>query len=167
MPSAVPDAEDWRPHPPNDTPTPSTPDIFLARMERLAELWDDIVDQRAREIAQPRIQAAEARAEAAERRAAGAAAHCEERITDLQAEMQRQLTANERFRDREISEFQGLLGSVSLYIKWKYVTKQLTTPQKERFADAVDAWSADLNDGTAAPPALAPRWWRADYRADA
>lgn len=60
-------------------------------------------------------------------------------------------------------QYTDLLGSISLYIPWEYVTKQLTTPQKELFADAVDAWSARLNDGE--PEELrvesgARRWWR-------
>lgn len=63
----------------------------------------------------------------------------------------------------EQREYEDLLGSIWLYIKWEYVTRQLTTPQKELFADAVDAWSARLNEGE--PEELrvesgARRWWR-------
>jgi hypothetical protein len=57
--------------------------------------------------------------------------------------------------------YQDLLGSIWLYIPWQFVTKQLTTPQKELFADAVDAHSRRLN---ADEPEInlhpAERWWR-------
>lgn len=59
--------------------------------------------------------------------------------------------------------YEDLLASIWLYVKWHYVTRQLTTPQKELFADAIDAHHAranaedpDLN----APPV--DRWWRPD-----
>lgn len=62
-------------------------------------------------------------------------------------------------------EYQDLLGAIWLYIPWQFVTKQLTTPQKELFADAVDASSVRLNaedpDLGAGPAA---RWWRDDQR---
>lgn len=63
----------------------------------------------------------------------------------------------------EQREYEDLLGSIWLYIKWEYVTRQLTTAQKELFADAVDAWSARLNAGE--PEDLqvesgTRRWWR-------
>lgn len=44
-----------------------------------------------------------------------------------------------------------VLHSVWLYIDWRYVTKQLTTEQKNLFADAVDAHSEE--------PPVADRWW--------
>lgn len=59
-----------------------------------------------------------------------------------------------------VAELEDLLGEVSLYIDWHYVTRQLTTPQKERFADAVQAASARLNAGTEVPARSPERWWR-------
>jgi hypothetical protein len=58
-----------------------------------------------------------------------------------------------------LRESQDLLGAISLYIPWRFVTQQLTTPQKEQFADAVDAWSGRLNAGDGAKM---DRWWRGD-----
>jgi hypothetical protein len=52
-----------------------------------------------------------------------------------------------------------ILGAIYLYIDWRYITKQLTTPQKELWADAVDACSYD-----GATPV--ERWWREDFVAD-
>jgi len=46
-----------------------------------------------------------------------------------------------------------LLGSIWLYVKWHYVTKQLTTEQKNLWADAIDA--------TGEPGTKAERWWLA------
>lgn len=51
--------------------------------------------------------------------------------------------------------FQDLLGSIWLYVDWRYVTKQLTTEQKELWADAVDA----SGDPDYREP-KAERWWR-------
>lgn len=57
--------------------------------------------------------------------------------------------------------YQDLLGAIWLYIPWHYVTKQLTTEQKELFADAVDGCSGRMN---ADEPGInlhpADRWWR-------
>lgn len=46
-----------------------------------------------------------------------------------------------------------LLGSIWLYVDWRYVTTQLTTEQKELWADAVDATTDD-------PDFRVDRWWR-------
>jgi hypothetical protein len=56
--------------------------------------------------------------------------------------------------DREIAAYRELLGSIWLYVSWRYVTRQLTTPQKEMWADAVDS------TGDAEAPVTADRWWR-------
>ncbi|MFI6496876.1 hypothetical protein [Nonomuraea typhae] len=61
-------------------------------------------------------------------------------------------------------EYEDLLGSVWLYIGWRYVTKQLTTEEKEMFADAVEASERRLNKGFD-PPLVVDRWWRDDARA--
>lgn len=62
-----------------------------------------------------------------------------------------------------LAEMRDLLGSISLYVNWRFTTKQLTTPQKEMWADAVDAWSQALQaaDGYA-PSRVAVRWWQDD-----
>lgn len=62
------------------------------------------------------------------------------------------------FSKRQREAYQDLLGCISLYIKWRYVTKQLPNAQKELFADAVDAWSERLNDTHDWTP-VAERWW--------
>lgn len=59
---------------------------------------------------------------------------------------------------KQRDEYVDLLGAIWLYIKWRYVTKQLTTEQKTLFADAVDAWSARMNDVEDWQP-VAERWW--------
>lgn len=60
-------------------------------------------------------------------------------------------------------EYEDLLGSIWLYIGWRYVTKQLTTEQKNLFADAVEA---DLRRGDGFEDgeldAAVDRWWRDD-----
>lgn len=60
----------------------------------------------------------------------------------------------------EVSErrmFEDLLGGIFLHVGWYRVTKQLTTPEKELFADSVDAWSERLHPGDGA---RVDRWWR-------
>lgn len=70
-------------------------------------------------------------------------------------------------RDGTVSASQDALDaachSAYLHIKWKYVTKQMTTEEKEAFADACDraAEHAAREDGN--KPHLVPRWWRDDY----
>jgi hypothetical protein len=55
--------------------------------------------------------------------------------------------------------YENLLGDIHLYIRWRWVTSQLTKEQKELWADAVEAWSARLNAGTEETK-TADRWWR-------
>jgi hypothetical protein len=57
-------------------------------------------------------------------------------------------------------EYEDLLGSIWLYIGWRYVTKQLTTPQREMFADAVEAWSRRMNNDDPDELSGVERWWR-------
>ena len=59
------------------------------------------------------------------------------------------------------ARYQELLADIWLYIDWRWVTKQLTTDQKELFADAVDA---DLNR-SGDPDPKSDRWWRDDAAA--
>jgi len=62
--------------------------------------------------------------------------------------------------------YEELLAAIWLYIPWRFVTKQLTTAQKELFADAVNASSRRLaaREGPSYGPASrAERWWEGDY----
>lgn len=54
------------------------------------------------------------------------------------------------------------LGSIWLYVNWHYVSKQLTTEQKELWADAVDEFGDPEDRGP-----KAERWWRDDAPAPA
>jgi hypothetical protein len=56
--------------------------------------------------------------------------------------------------EAETAAYQDLLTSIWLYVPWRYVTKQLTTEQKELWADAVEA------AGDPDAPIPADRWWR-------
>ena len=72
---------------------------------------------------------------------------------------------------RKLERHEDLLASIVLYIDWRYVTRQLTTDQKELFADSLerDALRAHGPNGEepdpemARLPSYAPRWWRPDY----
>lgn len=73
------------------------------------------------------------------------------------------IRADERSKvAEEITAYEDLLGSIWLYIGWRYVTKQLTTEQKELFAAAVEASSRRLNDDDPSEPCDVDRWWRDD-----
>jgi hypothetical protein len=111
----------------------SDPDALASRLQTSIANLDDYIERRAVHIATERVADAERRAAEAE----------------------------QRMRDSGVEQFQDLLGSIWLYISWPYVTKQLTTPQKELFADAVEAWSRRLNDGDPDEPTTVDRWWRA------
>lgn len=67
--------------------------------------------------------------------------------------------------EAKLVEMQDLLGSIYLYVKWRWLTKQLTTEQKEMWADAVDAWNERLRqaEGDEDPGLRAERWWRDDF----
>ena len=56
-------------------------------------------------------------------------------------------TAFDRQRD--------LLGTLWLYTNWRYVTKNLTTEQRELWADAIDEWHASQGEEN-----KIERWWR-------
>jgi hypothetical protein len=53
----------------------------------------------------------------------------------------------------------GALGSLWLYVDWRWLTKQLTTEEKEAWATCVERWSADVNEGSTETPVVADRWW--------
>lgn len=58
-----------------------------------------------------------------------------------------------------VGPYEDLLASVWLYIGWRYVTRQITTEQKELFADSVDRSHERSHDGIG-EPSMAERWWR-------
>jgi hypothetical protein len=61
--------------------------------------------------------------------------------------------------------FEDLLAAVWLYIDWRWITTQLTTEQKELFADAVDAHGQRVaaEEGPMwGEPTRVCRWWRDD-----
>jgi hypothetical protein len=51
----------------------------------------------------------------------------------------------------------GACHSVWLHGKWRWLTRKMTTAEKEAFADAVERFSASLDDEG---PATVDRWWR-------
>ena len=57
--------------------------------------------------------------------------------------------------------YEDLLSSLWLYVQWRWITKQLTTEQKDLFADAIDAHHVRMNADDPhweMPPV--ERWWR-------
>jgi hypothetical protein len=60
----------------------------------------------------------------------------------------------------ESPDEQKLLASIWLYVDWYYVTRKLTTDQKEAWADAVDNASWIASDCSEAWEPVADRWWR-------
>lgn len=63
-------------------------------------------------------------------------------------------------RDRlqsRVDEYKELLASIWLYVKWHYVTKQLTTEQKNLWADAIDEVSERNHPGDGTK---VERWWQ-------
>lgn len=62
----------------------------------------------------------------------------------------------------EVELLRGILGDLHLYVDWRYVTSQLTTVQKEAWAQAVEQWERDLyadDPDTLAELHPADRWW--------
>jgi hypothetical protein len=63
--------------------------------------------------------------------------------------------------------YEDLLASIWLYVPWHWVTSQLTTPQKELWADAIDAGHARAAaEDPGLDPLPAERWWRDDGHRD-
>lgn len=85
------------------------------------------------------------------------------RIEELKAalartESSRRDWAAEAMRlEMELERRADLLHSIWLYVDWRKVTRQLTTEQKDMWADAVEAFSEILEPGD---PVEADRWWR-------
>lgn len=65
----------------------------------------------------------------------------------------------ERLRDAatELEALEDIVSAMYLYIDWRHVTKQLTTPQKEHLADAIDRSARRLMGDEAS---TVDRWWR-------
>lgn len=72
---------------------------------------------------------------------------------------ERALKAGQDARDLMRERYDEMLASIVLYIDWHYVTKQLTTEQKELFAAALERHRGGL-------PMYAPRWWRSEAGTD-
>lgn len=97
------------------------------------------------------------------------------RLCDMTIDASVRVQAVEQARDTlavidSITEGQPLpgdaaWGSVWLHGNWKWLTKNMTTPEREHAADAVARWTAALNAEdhdleTEEPEGL--RWWRDD-----
>lgn len=52
--------------------------------------------------------------------------------------------------------YEDLLGDISLYVDWRYLTTKMTDAQKTLWADAHDAWAARMGHEE---PSKAERWW--------
>lgn len=136
----------------------------MAELDLLQAMITDLdgyIDRRAQELAAPVIAAAEQSVREARAETAGT----QQRGDDVAAELRRRITGLERSleRARDVKPYQDLLGDIWLYIDWRFVTRQLTTPQKELFADAVDrdVMRSQAEDGEEPHP-VAERWWRDD-----
>jgi len=116
---------------------------------------DGYIGRKAAELAQPRIDAARLSAEASD-----------QRVADLQQEFGRRIRALERQlesarRQEGRADREDLLASIWLYVDWYFVTRQLTTEQKDLWADAIDARHARANADDPDLGALpVERWWR-------
>lgn len=78
----------------------------------------------------------------------------------------RELDAARAERDAlqaRLDEHEELLAAIWLYVKWRYVTKQLTTEQKNLWADAVEKISEANHPGEGAK---VDRWWSAALQGD-
>jgi len=58
----------------------------------------------------------------------------------------------------DASDLDGACHSVWLHGKWRWLTSQMTTEEREAFADAVDRYGDLLADGEERLPV--ERWWR-------
>lgn len=57
--------------------------------------------------------------------------------------------------EAERNQLRDMLGEIYLYVGWRYVTKQLTTEQKELWAEALEARWAGMDFEHSLPD----RWW--------
>lgn len=82
------------------------------------------------------------------------------RERDLAAHRYQQITGSSK-TDKEIT-YEKLLALIHLYIDWRYVTRNLTTEEREFMADAIDAEQERLAlvEGWDFNPV--GRWWRDD-----
>jgi hypothetical protein len=58
--------------------------------------------------------------------------------------------------DERQRAYEDLLGDISLYVDWRYLTTKMTTEQKNLWADAHDAWAGRMGHEE---PSRAERWW--------
>lgn len=68
--------------------------------------------------------------------------HLRTAVDELESDLERTEASRRAWAEEAeavTQRYQDLLGSLWLYVDWRYVTKQLTTEQKALFADAVDA----------------------------
>ena len=72
------------------------------------------------------------------------------------------MTALPRTAEEDVQLLEDILGEVWLYIRWRYVTKQLATEKKERFLAAVEVWHNRL-DPDEPFDAASSAWWRPGY----
>jgi hypothetical protein len=122
---------------------------------------DGYIERRTAEMAAPAIEEAERSAARFDQRAAD----LRDEFGRMVAHLESQLASARRRLDaaKAPAAYEDLLASIWLYVNWRYVTKQLTTPQKEMFADAVDASHARMNaDDPDLGAGPADRWWRDD-----
>ena len=68
---------------------------------------------------------------------------------------ERALKAGQDTRDLVRERYDEMLAAIVLYIDWHYVTRQLTTEQKELFAAAISRHRGGL-------PVYATRWWQSE-----
>jgi hypothetical protein len=63
--------------------------------------------------------------------------------------------------DERQRAYEDLLGDISLYVDWRYLTTKMTDAQKTLWADSHDAWAARIAVGDPAygEPSKAERWW--------
>ena len=64
------------------------------------------------------------------------------------------------YENRKSATYEDLLDSLYPYINWKDVTRRLTTPQRELFADAVDAVRLRSEDAGGPEFSAVERWWQ-------
>jgi hypothetical protein len=83
------------------------------------------------------------------------AKHAERAEIEL-AEARRIVEKIQREKNKQISDYRKLLHTIWLYVNWSYVTRQLTTEQKDLWADSIeqDSWDSDNK------PTEVDRWWR-------
>lgn len=78
-------------------------------------------------------------------------------------ETSQNISNSPRDLNKQIVDFEDLLGEIWLYINWFEVTRHLDYETKERFADAVDACSKRMATEAEDHVPVAVRWWHDNY----